>query len=146
MWGPPGRLYVYLCYGLHHLMNIVTGQNREGQAALIRACEPIAGLEHIRARRGGKKGPVLLTGPGKVAAALGVDRTFNDHPLYRSGGLTLHEGPPPPQILVGPRIGIDYADPSDRDALLRFACDDTPWVTHPKGLRPPSPAPRAPNT
>ncbi len=64
MWGPPGHAYVYLCYGLHSMLNIVTNAEGEGAAVLIRACEPIAGLSAIRARRGGKDGPELLTGPG----------------------------------------------------------------------------------
>ncbi len=130
MWGPPGRAYVYLCYGLHQMLNIVTGQPGDGQAALIRACEPVAGLELIRTRRGGKDGPVLLTGPGKVAAALALDGSFNHHRLYHPGGLTLHAGEPPAAIVVGPRVGIDYADEADRDAPLRFACANCAWVTH----------------
>jgi DNA-3-methyladenine glycosylase len=129
MWGPPGRAYVYLCYGLHQMLNVVTGRPGDGQAALIRACEPVSNLERIRERRGGKRGPVLLTGPGKVAAALALDGSFNHHPLYRRGGLTLHAGEPPRATLVGPRVGIDYAEPPDRDALLRFACANTPWVS-----------------
>lgn len=129
MWGPAGHVYVYLCYGLHQMLNLVTGGEGEGEAVLIRACEPIAGLETIRARRGGKDGPVLLTGPGKIGAALALDQTFNHHPLFRRGGLTVHEGPPPASVLVGPRVGIDYASEADRLAPYRFACGDTRWVS-----------------
>jgi DNA-3-methyladenine glycosylase len=71
MWGPPGHAYVYLCYGLHQMLNLVTNRDGEGAAVLIRSCEPIAGHRTIRRRRGGKEGPVLLTGPGKVGQALG---------------------------------------------------------------------------
>src|SRR3954466_13526768 len=71
MWGPAGHAYVYLCYGIHQMLNLVTGAVGEAQAVLIRAAEPVRGLDVIRARRGGKDGPVLLTGPGKVAQALG---------------------------------------------------------------------------
>jgi len=77
MWGPPGRAYVYLCYGIHNLLNLTTNRNGEGAAVLIRAAEPVAGLETIRERRGGKSGPVLLTGPGKVGAALGLDTSWS---------------------------------------------------------------------
>ena len=110
MWGPPGRAYVYLCYGLHQMLNVVTGEEGEGAAVLIRACAPLAGLETIRARRGDKRGPVLLTGPGKVGAALGVDRSWSHHALFEPGGLELCDGPAPGGVLVGPRVGIDYAE------------------------------------
>lgn len=135
MWGPPGRAYVYLCYGLHHLLNLVT--NREGEAAvvLIRACEPVAGLATIRARRGGLEGPVLLTGPGKVGAALALDTSFSHHPLFEPGGLEVLDGPPVDDIVVGPRIGIGYAKPEHQRAPWRFAKAGSRWVSHPKGLR-----------
>ncbi len=134
LFGPPGRAYVYLCYGIHQMLNLVTD---EGQAAavLVRACEPVAGLDLIRERRGGKEGPVLLTGPGKVGQALGVDTSFSGHMLYRRGGVELHRGETPAAILHGPRVGIDYADAADRDAPWRFAIAETPWVSHRKGLQ-----------
>ena len=135
MWGPPGRVYVYLCYGLHQMLNIVTNPNGEPAAVLIRACEPIAGLGTIRSRRGGKDGPVLLTGPGKVGAALALDRSWSHHALYRPGGLELRRGQPPDRVLVGPRVGVDYAEPAHRDALWRFAVSGTKWITAPKTLR-----------
>jgi DNA-3-methyladenine glycosylase len=142
MFGPAGHAYVYLCYGLHQMLNVVSGvpkrvgRKREGvgEAVLIRACQPIAGLSTIQARRGGKSGPVLLTGPGKVAAALALDRSFNAHPLYRRGGLQILDGPAPKAVLTGPRIGIDYANERDREARWRFAAANTDWVTHPNKL------------
>ena len=73
MWGPPGHAYVYLCYGMHHMLNIVTNRDGEGAAVLIRACEPVRGLPLIEERRGACAGPALLTGPGKVGAALELD-------------------------------------------------------------------------
>jgi DNA-3-methyladenine glycosylase len=137
MFGMPGRAYVYLCYGLHHLLNIVTQPEGEAAAVLVRACEPVAGLERIRARRGGRTAaPELLTGPGKVAAALGLDRTWNGHPVHEPGGLELLEGARPERLAVGRRIGIDYAEPRDRDAPWRFAWAGSPWVSHPSGLTP----------
>lgn len=134
MWGPPGRAYVYLCYGMHQMLNLVTGVEGEGEAVLIRACEPLAGEALIRRRRGDKRGPVLLTGPGKVGAALALDASFNHHPLYRRGGLELHEAPPPAAILEGPRVGIDYAAPEDRRAPWRLAIAGSPWVSRRKQL------------
>ena len=140
MWGPPGRAYVYLCYGIHHLLNLVTNREGEGAAVLIRACEPVSGLQTIEARRGGKSGPVLLTGPGKVGAALGLDTSWSHHPLYQPGGLEVLEGDVRGEILVGPRVGIDYADPIHINAPWRLALAHTPWVSERRSLVPHSPA------
>jgi DNA-3-methyladenine glycosylase len=134
LFGPPGHAYVYLCYGIHWMLNLVAGPAGSGAAVLIRACEPLEGIDRVRARRGNKDGPILLSGPGKVGAALGLDRSYNDHPLFVPGGLTLLEGPAPSSILCGPRVGIDYASPRDRRAKLRFAAGDTRWVSAPLPL------------
>ncbi len=136
MWGPAGHAYVYLCYGLHQMLNVVTNADGEGAAVLIRACEPVRGLDTIRARRGGKEGPVLLTGPGKVGAALGLDTSWSGHPLFSRGGLELHEGEPAREVLVGPRVGVDYAEPEHRDAPWRFAAAGCRWVSQRRTLRP----------
>jgi len=136
MWGPPGRAYVYLCYGLHNMLNVVTGPAGVAGAVLIRAAEPVEGLSTISARRGQRSGPVLLTGPGKVGAALALDTSFSGQPLYRRGDLELRHGDPPASILTGPRVGIDFAEAGDRDAPRRFAAADSRWVSSPKtGLR-----------
>jgi DNA-3-methyladenine glycosylase len=136
IWGPPGRAYVYLVYGLHQMLNIVTGEDGDAQAVLVRACEPVRGIAKIRERRGGKDGPVLLAGPGKVAQALGIDTSWSHHELHRDGGLTLRDGPPPSRLLVGPRVGIDYADPEHRVLPWRFAAADTAWITQARTLQP----------
>jgi DNA-3-methyladenine glycosylase len=136
LWGPPGTAYVYLCYGLHMMLNIVTGEEDEAQAVLIRACEPVKGLATIRRRRGGILGPPLLTGPGKVGAALDLDLSFSGRRLYEWGPLAVHRGEPPAAILRGPRVGIAYARPSHRAAPWRFAAAGTPWVSRRKALRP----------
>lgn len=136
MFGPAGHAYVYLCYGLHQMLNVVTGDVGVGEAVLIRACEPLDGISIVRRRRGGKSGPVLLTGPGKVAAALGLDQSFNNVPFYRAGGLQITSGTSPEAILAGPRVGIGYANPNDRDAPWRLAIAGTPWVSQPRGLVP----------
>jgi DNA-3-methyladenine glycosylase len=136
MWGPPGRAYVYLCYGIHWMLNLVTNDDGEAAAVLVRAAEPVAGLEQVRARRRmTRDGPVLLTGPGKVGQALGLDGSFNDHVLYRRGGLEVRAGEPPPGLLAGPRVGIEYAEPRDRRAPWRVAAAGTRWVSRPSGLR-----------
>lgn len=136
MWGPAGHAYVYLCYGLHQMLNVVTNAEGEGAAVLIRACEPVRGLETIRARRGGKDGPVLLTGPGKIGAALELDTSWSGHPLFRRGGLELHGGEPVDRYLVGPRVGVDYAEPEHREAHWRYAVAGSRWVSQLRGLRP----------
>ncbi len=134
IWGPPGRAYVYLCYGLHQMLNIVTGGDGQAQAVLVRACEPVEGLPTIRRRRGGKHGPVLLTGPGKVGQALAIDTSFNHQALYTAGGLTVHDGPAPARVATGPRVGIDYADAEHRVLPWRLAEADCAWVTHRRKL------------
>jgi DNA-3-methyladenine glycosylase len=134
MWGPPGHAYLYLCYGLHHMLNLVTGPEGQGAAVLVRAAEPLEGLELIRERRGGREGPVLLNGPGKLAAALGLDMSFDHHPLTEPGGLELLPGPPPTRLAFGPRVGIDYADPEHVAAPWRVADADSRWVSHRRRL------------
>lgn len=135
MRGPPGHAYVYLCYGLHHLLNFVTNAQGEGAAVLIRGCEPIAGHRVIRRRRGGKTGPVLLTGPGKVGQALGLDTSFCDQALYRRGGIEVREGSRASDIVIGSRIGIGYAEPEHQQAEWRLAVAGSLWVSHAGALR-----------
>lgn len=136
MWGEAGRAYVYLIYGLHKMLNLVTGRVGDGEAVLIRACEPLAGVDVVRARRGGKDGPVLLTGPGKVAAALALDLSFNHHDVCAPGGLEARAGERATELLVGPRVGVDYAEPRDREAPWRFALAGSPWVSARATLKP----------
>lgn len=136
MWGPPGHAYVFLCYGLHQMLNLVTDHEGYGAAVLIRACEPVAGGATIQTRRGGKRGPVALTGPGKIGAALALDTTWSHHPLYEPGGLELRDAAPVAEVLAGPRVGIDYATPEHAAAPWRLACAGTPWVTRRSGLTP----------
>jgi DNA-3-methyladenine glycosylase len=122
MWGPPGRAYLYFCYGMHWMLNVVTGPEGAASAVLIRGAEVVAGLDTVLARRRAAKAtPVLCAGPGKVAQALGLDKTFDGHDLLVSGGLELREGPPPAQLLAGPRLGIGFATAEDQARPWRFA-------------------------
>ncbi|KAK9725622.1 hypothetical protein RND81_05G158000 [Saponaria officinalis] len=133
MFGPGGHAYVYLCYGLHMMLNIVADNEGVGAAVLIRSCAPVSGLTTIQQRRGQiTNKPVLLTGPGKVGQALGLSTEWSSHPLYEPGGLELLDGPKPEKILVGPRVGIDYALPEHVNALWRFAIEGSPWISAPK--------------
>jgi DNA-3-methyladenine glycosylase len=135
MWGPPGRCYVYLCYGMHHMLNLSTGREGEGAAVLIRSAEPVAGLPEImRRRKASKEGPALLTGPGKIGQALALDTSWSHHPVYEPGGVEVHDGPAVKEILAGPRVGIDYATAGDRAAPWRLAVAGTKWVSQPRGL------------
>ena len=136
LWGPPGRAYIYLCYGLHHMLNLVTGRDGEAGAVLVRAAEPVTGLETVRARRRGASGPALLAGPGRLGAALALDLSFNRERLFRRGGLEVRRGGAPAAILSGARIGIDYAEPAHRARRWRFAVAGSPWVSRSGGLMP----------
>ncbi len=136
LFGPPGRAYVYLCYGIHSLLNLVTGENGQAQAVLVRACAPLQGLERVEERRGGKRGATLLDGPGKVGQALALDTSWSHHDVTEPGGLQALVGEAPEGLLVGTRIGIDYALPEHRDLPWRFAEAGSRWVSHRKSLRP----------
>ncbi|XP_062003826.1 DNA-3-methyladenine glycosylase [Rosa rugosa] len=140
VFGPGGHAYVYLCYGLHSMLNVVADKEGVGAAVLIRACAPISGLETIQQRRGQKTSkPVLLSGPGKIGQALGLSTEWSNHPLYTPGGLEILDGPLPENMLIGPRVGINYALPEHVNALWRFAIAGTPWISAPKNtLRPSS--------
>ncbi|XP_043691119.1 DNA-3-methyladenine glycosylase [Telopea speciosissima] len=138
VFGSGGHAYVYLCYGLHTMLNVVADKEGVGAAVLIRSCAPVMGLETIQQRRGQKTDkPVLLAGPGKVGQALGISTEWSNHPLYTPGGLEISDGPEPEKVLVGPRVGIEYASPEHVSALWRFAIADNPWISAPKSnLRP----------
>ena len=138
LWGPPGRAYVYLCYGIHHMLNLVTGRDGEAGAVLVRAAEPVAGLAVLRSRRRGVDGPALLAGPGRLGAALALDLSCNRERLFRRGGLEVRRGTPPAGILGGARVGIDYAEPAHRALPWRFASAGSRWVSRRAGLRPQS--------
>ena len=134
MWGPPGHAYVYLCYGLHWMLNVVTDAEDEGAAVLIRSAEVASGADIVAARRKGGD----LVGPGKVGAALALDKSLNHHALFVPGGLELHDAHVRPPRLVGPRIGVDYAAPADREAPWRVADATSRSVARRKALRAPT--------
>lgn len=128
MWEAGGCAYVFRCYGLHHLLNLVAGPEGEGAAVLIRSAEVLAGQDAVRARR---RGTLDCTGPGKVAEALGLDLSFNHHQVFEPGGLELRRGPAQESLLAGPRVGIGYARPLDQAAALRFAVAEARRVSRP---------------
>jgi len=151
MFGPPGHAYIYLCYGMHWMLNLVTDEAGVGAAVLVRSAEVVEGHDIVLARRfASREAPTLsamtrrqqdelLAGPGKVGQALDLGTAMNHHPLYRRGGLEIHASPAPlPPLAVGPRVGIDYADPEHRDAPWRVADANSPSVSARKTLSPPT--------
>lgn len=124
MYGEPGRAYIYLCYGIHHLFNIVT--NREGlaDAVLIRAVKPVEGLEIMKRRRQIKQLKNLTNGPGKWTQAFGITTKLNKTFLSTPPIWIEDSDITPKNILSTPRIGIDYAD-EDAKRLWRFQLDES---------------------
>jgi DNA-3-methyladenine glycosylase len=112
MFGPAGHLYVYLCYGIHKCVNIVTGPAGSGQAVLIRALDPIEGIDTMRRRRKGAPDGRLTDGPGKLAQALGLDLGHNTADLLDATSSVRIVGDGvrrPASPIVGPRVGISRA-------------------------------------
>ena len=124
MFGPAGYAYVYLCYGLHYLFNIVTQSANIPEAVLVRAILPREGLDQMQTRRGAKISVAnLANGPAKLCQALGIAKdTHNGLDLTLRRALWLEPGEviDPAQIENTPRIGINYAEPADVAARLRF--------------------------
>jgi DNA-3-methyladenine glycosylase len=129
LFEPPGRLYVYRSYGIHALANIVVGPRGVGAAVLLRALEPVEGLELMAACRGRTRPEDLCSGPGKLTQALDIELIHNDTSV-RDGPVRL--GPPPrgwerPELVVGPRVGITKA----AELPWRFCAADSPHVSRP---------------
>ena len=110
MFGPPGRLYVYFTYGMHWCMNAVCGRDGEGVAVLLRAAEPLRGIEEMRERRpAARTDRDLCRGPARLCQALGVDGSFDGADLVTGDrGITLiDDGTPPPEHPTrSTRIGL----------------------------------------
>lgn len=117
MYGPPGHAYVYLCYGIHHLFNVVTNGPGVAHAVLVRAVRPLEGIDIMAARRG--MATPTTGGPGTLTQALGIRTTHNGYDLLDSA-ITLEDRGievATADIIIGPRIGVDYAG---SDALLPY--------------------------
>lgn len=108
MFGRAGRLYVYFTYGMHHCANVVTGRPGDGQAVLLRAGVPLAGLDLMDERRGRPGRQLeLANGPGKLCQALGLDRSWDGVVLNRGDAGLVDDGVPPPVApIVTTRVGI----------------------------------------
>jgi len=134
MFGPPGYLYVYFTYGMHFCMNVVSGRDGEGSAALLRAAEPLEGVSEMVRRRGMTNERLLLSGPGRLTQALGVTREQNGIDLAHGDVMHLERGRPVPDagVAAGPRVGVTVAV----DNPWRFVVTDTPYLSR-RTLPPP---------
>jgi len=130
MYDKGGTTYIYLCYGIHHLFNIVTNREGAADAVLIRAIEPLKGIEIMLSRRNmNKRKPVVFSGPGKLTQALGIDKSLNATDLVNSEDLFIADHSfEIDQVVATTRIGIDYAE---EDALLpwRFYISGNKFVS-----------------
>ncbi len=158
MYGPPGRAYVYLVYGMHDCLNVVTEPAGRPAALLIRALEPEEGIEAMRAAHlerelARRRTPAdeamrarvssrlavmpavrVASGPGRVASAFGLDRSHTGLDLTAPDSPIRIEAVEPdaqPTIVVGPRVGIGYATEPWRSMPWRFAVADSPAVSSP---------------
>lgn len=158
MYGPPGRAYVYLVYGMHDCLNIVTEPIGSPAALLVRAVEPLEGVELMRISRtrraaarsrashgapaGGSvlRAPTipdhrLAAGPGLVSAAFDLDRSITGHDLFDPNAAVRIEPPPPdesaPVVIAGPRVGIGYAGSPWTEVPWRLAIAGDPAVSRP---------------
>ena len=131
MFEKGGHTYVYLCYGMHYLFNVVTNVSGTADAVLIRALEPVTGIEEMKLRRGPLAQERHLTsGPGKLSKALGIDRRMNgkfllDNEVWIED---LGRKVAGKNIVASPRIGIDYAG-EDASLPWRFTIRNNPWVS-----------------
>lgn len=130
MYGPPGYAYVYFIYGMHHCLNVVTEEEGFPAAVLIRAIEPLEGLEIMRRHRPDKPDRELTNGPAKLCRALAIDRSFNGVDLCTSETLFIEEDRriTEEEIATSPRIGIK-ADGWARSVPWRFYLRGNPFVS-----------------
>jgi DNA-3-methyladenine glycosylase len=126
MFGPPGRAYVYRSYGIHWCLNFVCREDGHGAGVLVRAIEPLVGLDVMRERRGLHDLRLLCAGPGRVGQALGITRELDgcrlDRPPFEVRAAEGH-----PEIITGPRIGISKA----MDVNWRFGLAGSPFLSRP---------------
>jgi DNA-3-methyladenine glycosylase len=146
MFGGPGHLYVYFTYGMHWCMNVVTGPEGHGSAVLLRAGEPLDGIEAMMTRRGTDRVRDLCRGPARLAQAFDVDGDQDGADLIRGKDLWLEAGRqvPASRVVVGPRVGIS----DGVDLPWRFVEGDSPWASSgpwraatPRGRGPGRPSP-----
>jgi DNA-3-methyladenine glycosylase len=129
-----GLSYVYLCYGIHYLFNVITNWHHTADAVLVRALEPLEGAEHMLIRRGmDKMAHRIAAGPGSVCKAMGINKTHNgidltDQEIWIEDRNISYKKS---QIIASPRVGVDYAG-EDAKLPWRYRVRDNPWVSKAK--------------
>ncbi len=133
MYGEGGHAYIYLCYGIHHLFNVVTNKNGLADAVLIRAIEPIHGMDDMMRRRNKTTDRNLTSGPGILSQALGICREMSGVDLTGDKLWIMKKGDVDINVEIDRRVGVDYAK---EDAFLpwRFWLKGSMWVS--KGKQP----------
>jgi DNA-3-methyladenine glycosylase len=126
MFGPPGRAYVYRSYGIHWCINFVCREEGHGAGVLIRAIEPLQGIDAMRERRGLVEPRLLCSGPGRLGQALGITHELNGSRLDRAPFQVLSAAEPV-QVIAGPRIGISKA----MDVNWRFGLAGSRFLSRP---------------
>jgi DNA-3-methyladenine glycosylase len=129
MFGPPGHAYVYFIYGVYYCLNIVTEETGHASAVLIRALEPIEGIELMQRRRKTSELRNLASGPGKLCLAMSIDKSLNGADMSHGNVLYVEDrNEPPLKILATPRIGVDYAG-KWKDKPWRFLIRGSEFVS-----------------
>jgi len=126
MFEAGGVAYIYRCYGIHNLLNFVTGREGSGEAVLIRALQPLVGLKWMEERCGNPRR--ITSGPGKLTRALAITTEHDRMDLVNGRIWVEDRGEDLPKIIAGPRIGIDYAG-DDAALPWRFSLMGNPWVS-----------------
>ena len=126
MFGPPGRLYVYFSYGVHWCANLVCGPEGYGAGVLLRAAEPLEGIDIMRKARGREPLRELCSGPGRLAQAFGIDRALDGSDATGTGVISLlDDGTQPESIVACPRVGIS----KNAHAPLRFVVGGSRYLS-----------------
>jgi DNA-3-methyladenine glycosylase len=128
MFGPAGHAYVYYIYGFYNMLNLVTESKDYPAAVLIRAVEPVEGIELMESRRRNRVLRNLTSGPGKLCQAFDIDRALNGADLCGNVLFVEDHGEPPPKFQAKPRIGVDYAG-KWKDKPFRFLIRGSEFVS-----------------
>jgi DNA-3-methyladenine glycosylase len=128
MFGPAGHAYVYYIYGFYNMLNLVTESKDYPAAVLIRAVEPVEGIELMESRRRNRVLRNLASGPGKLCQAFDIDRALNGADLCGNVLFVEDYGEPPPKFQAKPRIGVDYAG-KWKDKPFRFLIRGSEFVS-----------------
>lgn len=127
MFGPPGHLYVYFSYGVHWCANLVCAEAGTGAGVLLRAAEPLAGIEAMRQARGREPLRELCSGPGRLAQAFGIDRGLDGSSVLGGGAITVLDDGAAPPVLACPRVGLS----KNAGAPLRFLVPGSRYLSKP---------------